>query len=134
MIVQYISKHMYILWWVYVESLEALGYFHQFLNYELKDQQFVGETIPENRISAQYHKDYTQTMKQHIIFEIKEKCRKYDWFCHCGAWNAKNDQCLVLVLNVSTHVNVHLGWFIKQYISSFLSLSSSSTYFLKVLF
>jgi hypothetical protein len=23
---------------VYVESLEALGYFHQFLNYELKDQ------------------------------------------------------------------------------------------------
>lgn len=55
---------------VYVESLEALGYFHQFLNYELKDQQFVGEAIPENRIFAQYHKDYTQAMKQHIISEL----------------------------------------------------------------
>lgn len=55
---------------VYVESIEALGYFHQFLNYELKDQQFVGEAIPENRIFAQYHKDYTQRMKQHIISEL----------------------------------------------------------------
>jgi hypothetical protein len=51
---------------VYVESLEALGYIHQFLNYELKDQQFVGEAIPENRILAQYHKDYTQAMKQQL--------------------------------------------------------------------
>ena len=55
---------------VYVESLEALGYIHQFLNYELKDQQFVGEAIPENRIFAQYHKDYTQAIKQHIISEL----------------------------------------------------------------
>jgi hypothetical protein len=61
---------------VYVESLEALGYFYQFLNYELKDQQFVGEAIPENRIFAQYHKDYTETMKQHIIFEIKREVPK----------------------------------------------------------
>jgi ATP-dependent DNA helicase RecQ len=61
---------------VYVESLEALGYFYQFLNYELKDQQFVGEAIPENRIFAQYRKDYTETMKQHIIFEIKREVSK----------------------------------------------------------
>jgi hypothetical protein len=51
--------------------LISLGaYIHQFLNYELKDQQFVGEAIPENRIFAQYHKDYTQAMKQHIISEL----------------------------------------------------------------
>jgi hypothetical protein len=32
--------------------------------------QFVGEAIPENRIFAQYHKDYTQAIKQHIISEL----------------------------------------------------------------
>ena len=73
---------------IYVESLEALGYFYQFLNYELKDQQFVGEAIPENRIFAQYHKDYTETMKQHIIFLSKKRSAENTIdFGHCDAWN-----------------------------------------------
>jgi thermostable 8-oxoguanine DNA glycosylase len=55
---------------VYVESLEALGYFYQFLNYELKEDQYIGDPIPENRIFGQFHKDYTNPMKQHIISEL----------------------------------------------------------------
>ena len=55
---------------VYIESLEALGYFYQFLNYELKEDQYIGDPIPENRIFGQFHKDYTNPTKQHIISEL----------------------------------------------------------------
>ena len=55
---------------VYVESLEALGYFYQFLAHFLKDKQYCGEAVPENRIFAQYHKDYTHEMKRHIVTEL----------------------------------------------------------------
>ncbi|XP_076108871.1 ATP-dependent DNA helicase Q1-like [Mytilus galloprovincialis] len=58
---------------VYVESLEALGYFYQFINYELKEEQYIGEAIPENRIFGQFHKDYTSQMKQHILFELRKE-------------------------------------------------------------
>ena len=44
---------------MYVESLEALGYFYQYLNSYVGKRQYTGEEIPENRIFAQYHKDYT---------------------------------------------------------------------------
>lgn len=58
---------------VYVESLEALGYFYQYINYELKDDQYIGDPIPENRIFGQYHKDYTTAMKLHIVTELKKE-------------------------------------------------------------
>jgi superfamily II DNA helicase RecQ len=32
--------------------------------------QFCGEPIPQNRIFAQYHKDYPNTMKQLIVSEL----------------------------------------------------------------
>jgi superfamily II DNA helicase RecQ len=52
---------------MYVESLECLGYFYQYLAHELKEMQFCGEPIPPNRIFAQYHNDYPNTMKQLIV-------------------------------------------------------------------
>ena len=55
---------------MYVESLESLGYFYQYLTSELQDNAFVGEHAPENRIFAQFHKDYPDTMKQFIVREI----------------------------------------------------------------
>ncbi|XP_071122553.1 ATP-dependent DNA helicase Q1-like [Mytilus edulis] len=58
---------------VYVESSEALGYFYQFINYELKEEQYIGEAIPENIIFGQFHKDYTSQMKQHILFELRKE-------------------------------------------------------------
>ncbi|CAC5402622.1 unnamed protein product [Mytilus coruscus] len=58
---------------VYVESLEALGYFYQFINYELKEEQYIGQAVPENRIFGQFHKDYTSQMKQHILFELRKE-------------------------------------------------------------
>ena len=61
---------------VYVESLEALGYFYQYISTTLKSKQYVGEHIPENRIFAQFHKDYTQAMKHHIITELKKESSK----------------------------------------------------------
>jgi ATP-dependent DNA helicase RecQ len=57
-----------------VESLECLGYFYQYLAHELKEIQLCGEPIPQNRIFAQYHKDYPNTMKQLIVSElVKER-------------------------------------------------------------
>ena len=57
-----------------VESLECLGYFYQYLAHELKEIQLCGEPIPQNRIFAQYHKDYQNTMKQLIVSElVKER-------------------------------------------------------------
>lgn len=58
---------------VYVECLEALGYFYQFINYELKEDQYIGDAIPENRIFGQFHKEYTSAMKQHIISELRKE-------------------------------------------------------------
>lgn len=58
---------------IYVESLEQLGYFYQYISFILKDSQFVGDRIPENRIFAQFHKDYTHDMKQHIVQELTKE-------------------------------------------------------------
>ena len=59
---------------MYVESLECLGYFYQYLAHELKEMQFCGEPIPPNRIFAQYHNDYPNTMKQLIVSDlVKER-------------------------------------------------------------
>ncbi|CAC5399354.1 unnamed protein product [Mytilus coruscus] len=58
---------------VYVESLEDLGYFYQFINYELKEEQYISDTVPENRIVGQFHKDYTTQMKQHVLFELRKE-------------------------------------------------------------
>lgn len=58
---------------VYVENLESLGYFYQYLKSEMKEYQYMGEPKPENRIFAQFHKDYTEAMKCHIISELKKE-------------------------------------------------------------
>lgn len=55
---------------VYVESLECLGYFYQYISYELGDLAYQGEPEPQNRIFAQYHKDYLNSMKKIIIQEL----------------------------------------------------------------
>ncbi|KAH3874104.1 hypothetical protein DPMN_037345 [Dreissena polymorpha] len=54
---------------MYVESLEALGYFYQYLNSYLGKRQYTGEEIPENRIFAQYHKE----MKSFIVSDLCKK-------------------------------------------------------------
>ena len=59
---------------VYMDSLESLGYCFQFLSanlrdpYEPKDHQ-----IPENRLFAMFHKDYTPKMKSHIIEDMRKE-------------------------------------------------------------
>ena len=58
----------------YVENLEALGYCYKYLAYVLKDRQFNGkESIPENRLFAQYHTDYTNDMKKMISSDLAKK-------------------------------------------------------------
>ena len=58
---------------MFVENLEALGYFYQYLNSYLGKRQYTGEEIPENRIFAQYHKDYTKAMKSFIVSDLCKK-------------------------------------------------------------
>lgn len=58
---------------MYMESLDAVGYCYHFLNNFLKDNQYDGEEKPENRIFAQYHKDYTAKMKSHIVQELTKQ-------------------------------------------------------------
>ena len=55
----------------YMDSLESLAYCYLFA------EEFLGEVaydpkeqIPENRIFAMFHKDYTNKMKTHIITEL----------------------------------------------------------------
>ncbi|CAC5425085.1 unnamed protein product [Mytilus coruscus] len=55
---------------IYVENLESLGYYFRYLEYELKEKGYNGENITENRMFAQYHSDYPETMKQHIVKDL----------------------------------------------------------------
>jgi len=58
----------------YVENLEALGYCFQYLNNKLREKQYNEcEPIPENRLFAQFHTDYTEDMKKHIISDMSKK-------------------------------------------------------------
>lgn len=49
---------------MYVDNLEALGYFFQYAAYNLQDLGYDGEKIPQNRLFAQFHKDYPESMKK----------------------------------------------------------------------
>ncbi|XP_069123906.1 ATP-dependent DNA helicase Q1-like [Argopecten irradians] len=59
---------------VYVENLEALGYYYQYLNSTLGELQYapISNKIPEGRIFAQYHTEYTADMKTHILRELQK--------------------------------------------------------------
>ena len=59
---------------VYVESLDALGYAYQYTEATLGSDAYnpKSEVCPENRIFAQYHKDYTEAMKLHIVRELRK--------------------------------------------------------------
>lgn len=48
---------------MYVDNLEALGYFFQYAAHNLQDLGYDGEKIPQNRLFAQFHKDYPESMK-----------------------------------------------------------------------
>ncbi|XP_053402587.1 uncharacterized protein LOC123550711 [Mercenaria mercenaria] len=63
---------------MYCDNLESLGYCFQYLTYELGKDAYipVGSSDPENRIVAQYHKDYTENMKLHIINELRKETPK----------------------------------------------------------
>ena len=63
---------------VYCDNLETVGYGYQYISDKLGEFQYVPkeEKIPENRIFAQYHKDYTEKMKNHIISELRKESPK----------------------------------------------------------
>ena len=67
------KKHSFPLTIMYVENIESMGYFFQFLSHELKEDGYNGENIPQNRIFAQYHKDYPDSMKKFIVQEITKQ-------------------------------------------------------------
>ncbi|XP_069108670.1 ATP-dependent DNA helicase RecQ-like [Argopecten irradians] len=67
------KKHLFPVTIMYVESLEAMGYFFQYTSYALQGDSYDGDDIPENRIFAQYHKDYPDSMKQVILTELTKE-------------------------------------------------------------
>ncbi|KAH3733978.1 hypothetical protein DPMN_040417 [Dreissena polymorpha] len=60
---------------MYFDNLESLGYYFQLLCHELGSRAFFpkSSTLPEDRIMAQFHKDYTERMKTHIISELRKQ-------------------------------------------------------------
>lgn len=57
----------------YMDSLESLAYCHQFTEEFLGEDAYDPvEQVPENRIFAMFHKDYTTRMKTHIITELRK--------------------------------------------------------------
>ena len=63
---------------VYVNNLESLGYCYQYIENLLQEDAYNPRTekSPENRIFAQYHKDYTTRMKDHIVKELRKPTPK----------------------------------------------------------
>lgn len=61
---------------VYVNQLEALGYCYQYIEDCMGVLAYcpVDKPIPENRLIAQFHKDYTPKMKTHKISELRKEC------------------------------------------------------------
>ncbi|XP_062621285.1 uncharacterized protein LOC134282890 [Saccostrea cucullata] len=56
---------------VYCDNLESVGYSYMYIYQILGSKAYCGkEAIPENRIVAQYHKDYATRMKNFIVHEI----------------------------------------------------------------
>lgn len=60
---------------VYCDNLEAIRYSYMYCQHILGEQAYYpeGENIPENRIFGQYHKDYSEEMKLHIVAELSLK-------------------------------------------------------------
>ena len=59
---------------MYCDNLESLGYCFQLLCHELGKHAYCPEssTQPQDRIVPQFHKDYTDRMKAHIISELRK--------------------------------------------------------------
>lgn len=56
---------------VYCDNLESVGYSYMYIYQLLGSKVYCGkEAIPENRIVAQYHKDYATRMNIFIVHEI----------------------------------------------------------------
>ena len=62
-------KQDYPLTILYAE-LEDIGYAYRYLETALQMNQYVGESIPENRLFGMYHQAYSKRMKDHIVTEL----------------------------------------------------------------
>ena len=53
-------------------DLETIQYSYRYIEEGLGQHQYEGEPIPENRIFAMYHQNYTEKLKDHIVKEISK--------------------------------------------------------------
>ena len=51
-------------------NTKVISYSYSFMDKKLGEHQYAGEKTPENRIFAQYHQEYTEKMKAHVVQEI----------------------------------------------------------------
>ncbi|KAK3107767.1 hypothetical protein FSP39_021799 [Pinctada imbricata] len=63
---------------VYINNLDSVGYCYELMSSIMLDKQYVpvDHRIPENRIFAQYHRQYTKKMKDFIVNEIRKEYPK----------------------------------------------------------
>lgn len=58
---------------VYCDNLESVGYSYAYMHHALGEKAYCDkDQTPENRMFAQYHKDYTSKMKSHVISELSK--------------------------------------------------------------
>ena len=55
---------------IWYTDTATIAYCYAFTKNYLDKDQYVGNPVPENRIFAQYHSEYTPKMKKHIVSEL----------------------------------------------------------------
>ena len=64
------TRQEYPLTIMYTDT-DVIGYCFWYLEMNLPmDVQYIGDEVPENRVYAQYHAEYSPKMKEHIVREI----------------------------------------------------------------
>ena len=61
---------------IFYTNTYIISYCYSYMNSQLGSDQYVGTKEPESRIFAQYHQEYTEKLKTHVVQEIcKENSR-----------------------------------------------------------
>ncbi|XP_052217790.1 ATP-dependent DNA helicase RecQ-like [Dreissena polymorpha] len=69
------EKDKYPLTIIYTDT-NVISYAYAFSEKKMGKDQYLGENIPESRLFAQYHMNYTEKMKKFIVSELgKENCK-----------------------------------------------------------
>lgn len=61
---------------IFYTDTAVISYAYWFMENFLGEHQYIGVKVPENRLFGQYHKEYTEPMKKHIVSELCKSASK----------------------------------------------------------